>query len=200
MFRYSMFTSFATIIRKTAMRLIALAIVLTFPAIANQANQISLSSPQNLIESSQTIGTGKFTYFGLNIYQAKYMSLENSIKNSFALELKYARNFSGESIASETIKQMKKIGVTNPAIARWENDLKGIFPNIENGHTLTGIYIPQKGTTFLHNGNKVGEIAGDEFSKAFFGIWLDEKTSAPELRTQLLSEKCSPKLIDISCR
>jgi hypothetical protein len=195
-----MFTLFATIIRKIAMRLLALAITLTFPAIANQANQNSLGSPQNLIESSQTIGTGKFTYFGLNIYQAKYMSLENSIKNSFALELKYARNFSGESIASETIKQMKKIGVTNPAIARWENDLKGIFPNIENGHTLTGIYIPQKGTTFLHNGNKVGEIAGDEFSKAFFGIWLDEKTSAPELRTQLLSEKCSPKLIDISCR
>jgi hypothetical protein len=170
---------------------------LSFPTIANQNGSVN---PQALIETSQTIGSGKFTYFGLNIYQAKYMSLENSIKNSFALELKYARNFSGESIASETIKQMKKTGVTHPAIERWENDLKVIFPNIENGHTLTGIYIPQKGTTFLHNGNKIGEIPGDEFSKAFFGIWLDQKTSAPELRTQLLSQKCSPKLIDISCR
>lgn len=192
-----MFIALTTMIRKMTMQMLALAIVLAFPVFANQA---SLANPQALLETSQIVGTGKFTYFGLNIYQAKYMSLENSIKNSFALELKYARNFSGESIASETIKQMKKIGVTNPAIARWENDLKIIFPNIENGHTLTGIYIPQKGTTFLHNGNKVGEIAGDEFSRAFFGIWLDQKTSAPELRTQLLSEKCSPKLIDISCR
>lgn len=197
MFIYSMFIALTTMIRKMTMQMLALAIVLAFPVFANQA---SLANPQALLETSQIVGTGKFTYFGLNIYQAKYMSLENSIKNSFALELKYARNFSGESIASETIKQMKKIGVTNPAIARWENDLKIIFPNIENGHTLTGIYIPQKGTTFLHNGNKVGEIAGDEFSRAFFGIWLDQKTSAPELRTQLLSEKCSPKLIDISCR
>ncbi len=127
------------------------------------------------------------------------MSLDNSIKNSFALELKYARDFSGKSIANETIKQMRKIGVTNPSIDRWENDLKTLFPDIENGHTLTGIYIPQRGTMFLHNGNKIGEIAGDDFSKAFFGIWLDPKTSAPELRMQLLSEKCSPKLIEMTC-
>jgi hypothetical protein len=95
---------------------------------------------------------------------------------------------------------MKKIGINHPHIERWSNELKTIFPNIENGHTLTGVYIPQKGTIFLHNGNKIGEMLGDEFSKAFFGIWLDPKTSAPELRSQLLSEKCLPNLIVLSCR
>jgi hypothetical protein len=184
------------------LKLLGIQFICTFLALSPIAlgNQAPSQNLKELIQDSLIVGSGKFTYFGLNIYQAKYLSLESSIKNSIALELKYSKNFSGESIANETIKQMRKIGVNHPNIEKWGNDLKNIFPDIEKGHTLTGVYIPQKGTIFLHNGNKIGEMLGDEFSKAFFGIWLDPKTSAPELRTQLLSEKCLPNLIVLSCR
>ena len=33
----------------------------------------------------------------------------------------------------------------------------------------------------------LGEIADPEFGRAFFAIWLDPRTSAPQLRANLLS-------------
>jgi hypothetical protein len=52
---------------------------------------------------------------------------------------------------------------------------------------------------FLHNGKLVGDISGDAFAKAFFGIWLDERTSAPKLRSALIATRCPPALIAANC-
>ena len=39
---------------------------------------------------------------------------------------------------------------------------------------------------FVFNGRPLGEIADADFARRFFGIWLDPRTSAPELRAALL--------------
>jgi hypothetical protein len=41
-------------------------------------------------------------------------------------------------------------------------------------------------SSFSHNDIHIGTVSDPEFSKAFAGIWLDEKTTHAKLRQQLL--------------
>jgi len=61
-----------------------------------------------------------------------------------------------------------------------------ISPRGEPGPGLAGIYRPGSGTRFYLDGRFLGEIADPEFGRAFFAIWLDPRTSAPQLRASLL--------------
>ena len=94
---------------------------------------------------------------------------------------------------------MKKIGTPEIQAGIWEKELAAVFPNIEPGQSITGIYSPKVGTTLFYEGKKIAQIPGAEFSKAFFGIWLDPKTSAPKLRAELLGNGCPPPLISGVC-
>ena len=67
--------------------------------------------------------------------------------------------------------------------------MKKIFPNVEEGQQLTGLFSPGQPSRFFLNGSSIGEIADPEFGPAFFGIWLHPKTSAPKLRQLLLGTK-----------
>ena len=59
---------------------------------------------------------------------------------------------------------------------------------IVDGDRITGLNLPQTGVRYYYNGKLLGEIRDREFAKAFFGIWLDPRTSEPALRKQLLGE------------
>jgi hypothetical protein len=48
--------------------------------------------------------------------------------------------------------------------------------------------VPGFGARFWRNGAPLGEVADPAFSRAFFSIWLDPRTSAPELRAALLGQ------------
>ena len=62
-----------------------------------------------------------------------------------------------------------------------------LLPNVRSGEVITGIYLPESGAQFLHQGKAVGEIRELEFARRFFGIWLSPQTSQPQLRQQLLA-------------
>ena len=51
---------------------------------------------------------------------------------------------------------------------------------------LAGYLQGPEGAVFLFNGQALGEIAEAAFARQFFAIWLDPRTSAPELREALL--------------
>jgi hypothetical protein len=61
-----------------------------------------------------------------------------------------------------------------------------IFPNIKEGENITGVVDENKHTHFYHEGILIGSIDDKTFAQSFFGIWLDEKTSEPKMRKQLL--------------
>jgi hypothetical protein len=60
-----------------------------------------------------------------------------------------------------------------------------LFPGVRPGDHIVGIY-RAGGAAFQFNGQAIGEIADPVFARQFFGIWLDPRTSAPELRAALL--------------
>ena len=92
--------------------------------------------------------------------------------------------------ADASIDEIKKLGIgTNAQHDQWLADMKKIFPNVEEGYQLTGVFSPGQPSRFFLNGKSIGDITDPEFGPAFFGIWLHPKTSAPKLRQLLLSTK-----------
>jgi len=151
------------------------------------------------LETATLQGQGRLTFWGFDVYDARYYVADPKGQNGFALEIQYIRSFKGQDLAKRTIDEMSRQGVSEKQRGVWLQSLEKIFPDIASGDTLIGVHLPDKGTMFLHNGKLVGEIPGDAFAKAFFGIWLDERTSAPKLRTALIASRCPPALIAANC-
>ena len=151
------------------------------------------------LSGAKLLGQGRMTYWGFDLYDAQLFVAGNGSQTGLALKINYLRNFKGDALREQTMKEMRQLGVSDENRQKWSISLEKIFPNIAPGHSLTAIYRPQRGTLFLHNGQVVGEVPGDDFSKSFFGIWLDPRTSAPQLRTQLLSQGCTPSFINQQC-
>jgi hypothetical protein len=144
-------------------------------------------------------GSGKFNWWGFHIYDASFYRAVAPSSQEFAIDIRYQKSFTGVAIANSSAEEMKKIGVPDIQAALWGKDLAKIFPNIEPGQALTAVYAPKQGTIFYHDGKRIAQIPSVEFSKAFFGIWLDPKTSAPKLRSELLGQGCPPPLFNEAC-
>ena len=144
-------------------------------------------------------GSGRLNWWGFHIYDASFYRAGIPSSPEFAIDIRYQKSFSGVSIANSSAEEMKKMGVPDAQVALWGKELAKVFPNIESGQTLTAVYAPKQGTIFYHDGKLIAQIPGVEFSKAFFGIWLDPKTSSPKLRNELLGQGCPPPLFNEVC-
>ena len=151
------------------------------------------------INPSQAQGAGRLNFWGFHVYDATLYRAANSSSPEFALDIQYQRSFSGSAIANRTADEMKKIGIPETQAVIWGKELAAVLPNVEPGQTLTGVYSPKVGTTLFYEGKKIAQMPGADFSKAFFGIWLDPKTSSPKLRAELLGNGCPPPLISGAC-
>lgn len=154
---------------------------------------------KTMMGQTQLQGLGRLNFWGFHVYDANLYRGTTKDSQEFALELKYQKSFSGEAIANRTAEEMKNLGVSDAQAASWGKELAGILPNVEPGQTIAAVYIPRQGTSFFYEGKKISQIQGADFAKAFFGIWLDSKTSAPKLRTELLGQGCPPPLISGAC-
>jgi hypothetical protein len=83
---------------------------------------------------------------------------------------------------------MRRSADITPAQAqRWLADMQAAFPDVNAGDRLTGLHSPGVGARFWLNGQPRADLRDAEFSRLFFGIWLAESTSEPELRSELLA-------------
>jgi hypothetical protein len=134
----------------------------------------------------------RFRVWGFEVYDARlwltaaFEPVQYSA-HAFALELQYLRRLEGATIASSSIGEMRRLGSFSDAQAQsWEAALRAIFPNVGPGERITGVHLPGVGVEFWVNGQRTGAVADPQFARLFFGIWLDERSSQPRLRSQLL--------------
>jgi hypothetical protein len=156
-------------------------------------------SLDSYVKGLQLQGQGRMTFWGFDVYDARLYVGDQRGQTGFALDLNYLRSLKGSDISKRTIDEMQRLGVSETNRSVWGKKLDGIFPDVVSGSSLTAIHIPGRGTVFLHNGKPAGEIAGDDFAKAFFSIWLDPKTAAPKLRTALIGQACAPLIVAPTC-
>ena len=130
-------------------------------------------------------GSGDFRRYGFLVYHATLWAGDDPHSPPLALRLDYKRSIAGSAIVDASIAEMRQLGAPEDDLRRWGQEMARLFPDVRDGDHLTGIHLADS-AVFLFNGSPRGEIADPEFARRFFAIWLDPRTSAPNLRAALL--------------
>jgi hypothetical protein len=134
-------------------------------------------------------GGGEMTFLGLSIYDGWYWGPGHDWKLDapFVIDLHYHRSLSGVRIAERSVSEIEKLGLgTAEQLARWGETMRRIFPDVVNGDAVTGLFLPPGIVRYFLNGKPIGEIVDPSFARAFFGIWMDPRTSRADYRQKLL--------------
>lgn len=137
----------------------------------------------------QAVGTGTLRFMGFALYDGSLWSPDGRWTPGapFALELVYARGFDREDIARRSIEEIRRLRTPNDVtLARWSARLEAIFPDVKAGDRLTGVRLPGQGARFYVGDRLIGHIDDENLADAFFAIWFDPRTRAPDLRRKLL--------------
>lgn len=139
-------------------------------------------------------GSGEMRWFGLALYRATLWVAGPSAGRladdvPLALALEYRRDIPGERIVRASVDEMRKLGAAPDQLQRWEAEMRRLFPDVKPGDVLTGVLMPGRGARFFHHQRELGEVRDAEFARRFFAIWLDPRTSAPDVRAALLQRQ-----------
>lgn len=137
-------------------------------------------------------GEGDLKFLGFKVYDARLWTQLKPYSTSeiFALQLIYDMSFKGREIADRSLTEMRKVGYKDEQkLKRWGEEMLRIFPDVNKGDALIGVSIPGKGAKFYSRDKLIATADDAEFAKAFFDIWLSEKTSEPKLRDKLLGRQ-----------
>lgn len=130
-------------------------------------------------------GSGEFRRFGFLVYEATLWAGDDPQRPPLALRLDYKRSIEGKAIAEASVKEMRPFVADEALLAQWGEQMQRIFPDVKPGDHILGVY-RSNGARFYQGDRLIGAIGAPGFAEAFFSIWLDARTSAPELRAALL--------------
>ena len=180
-----MATKMATMRKGIGNCLLLMLLAATMPGFAQMLPAIVASDVPGLTP----VGEGTMRFFGLKVYDVRLWTTMKAFthKDPFALELIYDLSLSGRDIAERSVKEMRTQGYNDETkLKRWGDEMAKIFPDIKQGDTLVGVSVPGKEARFYTREKFIAAVADPEFARAFFDIWLSEKTSAPSVRSRLL--------------
>ena len=96
-------------------------------------------------------------------------------------------------LTSEAMKKAIKEGFvkstknnTEPIADQINQFMANLHQAIEVGDVYEFIYLPESGLDVLRNSELLDTIAGLEFKKAFFGIWLSDNPVQKSLKKAML--------------
>ena len=183
-----------------AVQVLGCALVLGALAGEVRAQTATVTSPNAAFSRPEVTGLGgvvptahvRLRVWGFEVYDARLWTPVGFRHGQytqfpFALELQYLRKLEGAAIASRSMDEMRRVGSFSDAQAQsWLAAMRELFPDVRQGERITGINLPGLGAEFWVNGQRVGVVKDPAFARLFFGIWLDERTSEPQMRAQLL--------------
>ena len=147
------------------------------------------------IGTARLAGQGTFRWFGIAVYDAQlWVGPRGYLASApeaapFVLDLHYARALDGQKIAEASFDQLEKIKAgTSDQRAAWLLKMRAIFPDVQSGSRLSGVYLPGLGVRFYLDGKMLGEVQDLAFARAFFAIWLAPASTATSLRQALLQD------------
>jgi hypothetical protein len=170
---------------------VLLALVLWFAVPAAAVNVPAELPPAvcSALETCRMVGKGRLRWWGFHVYDAALWSRDGRWQADapYVLDIVYARQATSVQIAETSIGEMRRLGARDETkLARWDAAMRSTFPDVQAGSRLIGVYRPQRGAQFYSSTRLLGTIDDPEFSRFFFGIWLDPRTQKPDLRTALL--------------
>lgn len=166
----------ATCARRTVVLSLAATLSLGLPTLARA------DAP---LEGLRRWGSGEYRRFGFLLYEATLWAGDDPQRPPLALRLDYKRRIAGSAIAEASVAEMRRFVADEARVREWGEPMRRIFPDVKAGDHLVGVHRGDE-ARFYQDGRLLGAIASPGFAAAFFAIWLDERTSAPQLRTALL--------------
>ncbi len=143
-------------------------------------------------QNFQLLGSAKFSVLFWDIYQSTLLTTDGQAPFSNAcqhalFEIRYLRDISKKELLDNTIEQWRHLSLKEQDYQTFVPMLENIWPDIQAGDQLSMLSQANK-TIFYLNRQSIGEIDSATFAQLFLAIWLDENTSEPKLRQQLLGE------------
>lgn len=163
------------------------ALALSLPVLGSTA-VADLRVASLYMPDAQLAGKARLKYLAWNVYDAELYAPSGRWNPDapYALSLYYLRAFSGKSIATRSVEEIRKQGFKNEAVlSDWQRKMEKIFPDVTNKTNITGVRDKNGHAIFFRNGKKIGTIRDREFSDRFFSIWLGNEASDPEFRRKL---------------
>jgi hypothetical protein len=151
----------------------------------------------DVLPGAYKAGQGRLTWFGFKVYDAQLwvgggFDAVQYAQAPVLLKLTYLRALNGADIAKRSHQEITQLALGTPAQRdQWLAQMQRIFPDVQAGDTLAALIDPGRGIQFFRNSKPLAEVNDVQFAQAFIAIWLDVKTSAPALRTQLLGPAAS---------
>jgi hypothetical protein len=144
------------------------------------------------LPGAQALGAATLRFLGLDIYAARLwvpsgFQADAYAQSPLALELTYFRALSGQRIAERSLKEMRRQATRGAAQEQaWLDAMLLAFADVKVGDRFTGLHTPGVGARFWFNGVERTAVRDAEFSRLFFGIWLSDAGSEPQMRASLL--------------
>lgn len=132
-----------------------------------------------------------FKVYDAALYLERGSSAESVLSDSTArrLEIVYSRELEAELLA-ESGRTILARSFPAERLAALEKEIDRIsawYADVEKGDSYALTYIPGEGTTLARNGDPVGTIAGSEFARIYFSIWLGDNAVKESVRRDLLA-------------
>ena len=158
---------------------------------AGQARVDRASLETDLTAGLQRLGSGSFRRLGFHVYDATLFAPNAAaaarLQAPLALRLEYRRSIDAADIVDASIAELGKLGIAAQQLSEWAPLMTAVFPDVRSGDAIIGRHEGHQ-ARFALNDRPLGTVAAPGFADAFFGIWLDARTSAPQLRRALLGE------------
>lgn len=177
--------------RRHPVRALAAVALSAVAAAAAQAQSLPAEAAKG-ISDLRPVGEGRLRWLGFHVYDAKLWAEDGraDFAGPLVLAIRYARALPGTAIAERSHGEIARLGFgSDRERSRWAERMRELFPDVRDGDELASAYLPGHGARFYVNGRPLGEVSDPAFARAFFAIWLDPRTSAKDLRAQLLGEK-----------
>ena len=168
------------------MRKLFLLAVLLVPSVA-----MALEKPPEIasqIHASSPVGTASYHKLFLHVYDASFWSDSDGWKQfPYALTVTYTMDIDAVDLADHARDDMAYSSDLSEAQRdHYRDQLMKLWPDVDEGDRITALADKDGSTTFFYNGRLRGRIQDPQFTRAFFGMWLSERSSEPQMRAELL--------------
>ena len=142
----------------------------------------------------QIRGSAVMRFLGLKVYDIQLETTSAWADHEFAtnplrMKLTYAMKLEGSLIAERSLIEMRRFAkISSQQSMQWLALMQSAFPNVQKGDSLIGEADGAGNVQFWHNDKPTASYNDPDFARLFFGVWLDEKTSAPAIRASLLGK------------
>lgn len=146
--------------------------------------------PDNFPKNSELIlkSSYKFTYYMFDVYQVElYLASSVAAREALnnvpkKLQFKYFRDIPAKTLVEKATESLENIpGFNFDTFEQELSKLNNAYLDVKEDDQYIIQYTPEIGTELILNGKKLVTVAGKEFARFYFAIWLSEHSFSKDL-------------------